>query len=165
MCMKVILLSSTSSMNRPMTLLSTGNYLIFKQLISETNHWLRYNTWIEVNFFFYPFYIFFYFFVCFLFFWGWGQHRHGIFQKLSPWADGPNMITQCPIRPGGSYAYKFNVTGQEGTLWWHAHVSYLRATVYGPLIIRPREAYPFPKPDKETTIILGDWKISNWLVI
>ncbi|KAJ3680761.1 hypothetical protein LUZ60_015250 [Juncus effusus] len=91
-------------------------------------------------------------------------HWHGIFQKLSAWADGPNMITQCPIRPGNSYVYKFNVTGQEGTLWWHAHVSYLRATVYGPLIIRPKQGskgYPYPKPYKEVPIILGEWWNNN----
>ncbi|CAN1303918.1 LAC7 [Linum perenne] len=90
-------------------------------------------------------------------------HWHGIFQMLSAWADGPNMITQCPIRPGGSYTYRFTVTGQEGTLWWHAHVSTLRATVYGALIIRPKSGnpYPFPKPDKEVPIILGEWWNAN----
>ncbi|CAH1432229.1 unnamed protein product [Lactuca virosa] len=40
--------------------------------------------------------------------------------------------------PGNSYTYRFNITGQEGTLWWHAHVQWLRATVYGALVIRPR---------------------------
>jgi len=70
------------------------------------------------------------------------------------------MITQCPIVPGNSYTYKFNIIGQEGTLWWHAHVSTLRATVYGALIIRPRagtHAYPFPKPYKEVPILLGTY--------
>jgi laccase len=59
------------------------------------------------------------------------------------------MITQCPILPVNKYTYKFNVVGQEGTLWWHAHLSFLRQTVHGALIIRSRkgvEAYPFPKP-------------------
>jgi laccase len=88
-------------------------------------------------------------------------HWHGILQRLSSWADGPNMVSQCPIRPaGGAYTYRFNVTGQEGTLWWHAHVSFLRATVYGALIIRPaapRGRYPFPRPHGEATIILGEW--------
>ncbi|WOL14967.1 laccase-24-like [Canna indica] len=87
-------------------------------------------------------------------------HWHGIFQLRSAWADGPNMITQCPIRPGNSYVYKFNVTGQEGTLWWHSHVSVLRATVYGALIIRPRGGLkdcPFPEPDHEVPILLGEW--------
>ncbi|CAN0926445.1 LAC7 [Linum grandiflorum] len=90
-------------------------------------------------------------------------HWHGIFQLLSAWADGPNMITQCPIRPGGNYTYKFTATGQEGTLWWHAHVSTLRATVYGALIIRPKKGnpYPFPKPHKQIPILLGEWWNAN----
>ncbi|CAL1378921.1 unnamed protein product [Linum trigynum] len=90
-------------------------------------------------------------------------HWHGIFQLLSGWADGPNMITQCPIRPGEKYTYKFTVTGQEGTLWWHAHVSTIRATVYGALIIRPKSGnpYPFPKPDREIPILLGEWWNAN----
>jgi len=73
------------------------------------------------------------------------------------WADGPEFVTQCPIRPGGSYKYRFTIEGQEGTLWWHAHSSWLRATVYGALIIRPREnkAYPFGKPSREVPVILG----------
>lgn len=83
--------------------------------------------------------------------------RHGIFQILSGWSDGPEFVTQCPIRPGHSYTYKFDITRQEGTLWWHAHVSWLRATVYGALVIRPREgrSYPFPKPYREVPILLG----------
>lgn len=73
------------------------------------------------------------------------------------WADGPEFITQCPIRPGKSYTYRFTIQGQEGTLWWHAHSSWLRATVYGALIIHPKEGenYPFPKPKRETPILLG----------
>ncbi|XP_010553062.1 PREDICTED: laccase-7 isoform X2 [Tarenaya hassleriana] len=86
-------------------------------------------------------------------------HWHGIFQRMSQWSDGPSMITQCPIQPGQKYTYRFTVTGQEGTLWWHAHASFLRATVYGALVIRPRDghSYPFPKPDKEIPILLGEW--------
>lgn len=94
-------------------------------------------------------------------------HWHGVFQKLTAWADGPVFITQCPIRPGNRYTYKFNITGQEGTLWWHAHVSWLRATVYGGLIIRPRKgnSYPYPKPYREFPIILGEWWNANPLDI
>ncbi|GMN70752.1 hypothetical protein TIFTF001_055461, partial [Ficus carica] len=95
----------------------------------------------------------------------------GIFQLQTPWADGAASVTQCPIRPGQSYTYRFNVTGQEGTLWWHAHHGFHRATVYGALIIRPkhgRSAYPFAKPHKEIPILLGEWwntsvvDIENW---
>ncbi|URE12890.1 Multicopper oxidase [Musa troglodytarum] len=89
---------------------------------------------------------------------------HGVYQKLSAWADGPNMVTQCSITPGNSYTYRFNVTGQEGTLWWHAHFSLLRVTVYGVLIIRPRggaAALPFSPPDHEANILLGEWWNAN----
>ena len=90
------------------------------------------------------------------------MYRHGVFQKLSAWADGPEYVTQCPICPGQSYSYKFKITKQEGTLWWHAHVSWLRATVHGALIIHPRfgRLYPFPKPYKEVPILLGIHRIS-----
>ncbi|KAK8542005.1 hypothetical protein V6N12_014616 [Hibiscus sabdariffa] len=90
-------------------------------------------------------------------------HWHGVFQILSNWADGPNMITQCPIQPGRKFTYKFTITRQEGTLWWHAHVSFLRATVYGALIIRPRNghSYPFPMPYKEVPVVLGEWWNAN----
>ncbi|PON38427.1 Laccase [Parasponia andersonii] len=94
-------------------------------------------------------------------------HWHGIFQLLSGWADGAEYATQCPIRPGHSYTYRFNIIGQEGTLWWHAHSSWLRATVHGALIIYPRPnplkrlPYPFPTPYEEVPIILGEWWNAN----
>lgn len=91
-------------------------------------------------------------------------HWHGVRQMRTAWADGPEFITQCPIRPGGSYTYRFTLEGQEGTLWWHAHSSWLRATVYGALIINPKPGttYPFPQPCHETEpIILGEWWNSN----
>ncbi|KAL1806209.1 hypothetical protein ACET3Z_029277 [Daucus carota] len=90
-------------------------------------------------------------------------HWHGIRQIRTGWADGPEFVTQCPIRPGGSYKYRFTVQGQEGTLWWHAHSSWLRATVYGALIIHPKEgnSYPFPKPKRQTPLLLGEWWDAN----
>ncbi|CAL5192175.1 unnamed protein product [Lathyrus oleraceus] len=89
-------------------------------------------------------------------------HWHGVFQLLSAWADGPEYITQCSIRPENKYTYKFKVTQQEGTVWWHAHASALRATVHGAFIIQPRSGrFPFPKPYKEVPIILGDWYDGN----
>lgn len=85
------------------------------------------------------------------------KFRHGVRQIRTAWADGPEFITQCPIRPGGSYTYRFMISGQEGTLWWHAHSSWLRATVYGAIVIRPKErdSYPFAKPNHESVIVLG----------
>lgn len=75
----------------------------------------------------------------------------------TPWADGPEYVTQCPIQPGASYTYRFTIENQEGTLWWHAHSRWLRATVYGALIIHPKlnVPYPFQKPMTEIPILLG----------
>ncbi|KAK9123941.1 hypothetical protein Sjap_013543 [Stephania japonica] len=86
-------------------------------------------------------------------------HWHGVRQLRSGWYDGPAYITQCPIQTGQTYVYNFTITNQIGTLWWHAHLSWLRATIYGPIIILPRrnDSYPFPKPYKEIPIIFGDW--------
>ena len=82
-------------------------------------------------------------------------------QLRTGWADGPAYITQCPIQPGESFTYRFTITGQEGTMWWHSHVSWLRATVYGALVIYPKRGslYPFPKPCAEFPIVIGN----EWL--
>jgi laccase len=86
-------------------------------------------------------------------------HWHGVRQLRTGWADGPAYITQCPIQTGQSYAYNFTITGQRGTLWWHAHILWLRATIHGAIVILPpkHNPYPFPKPHKEITLLLGEW--------
>ncbi|KAA8543847.1 hypothetical protein F0562_021976 [Nyssa sinensis] len=86
-------------------------------------------------------------------------HWHGIRQIQTGWADGPAYITQCPIQTGQTYVYNYTIVGQRGTLFWHAHITWLRATLYGPLIILPKHnvSYPFQKPYKEVPIIFGEW--------
>ncbi|OIW00817.1 hypothetical protein TanjilG_25935 [Lupinus angustifolius] len=86
-------------------------------------------------------------------------HWHGIKQMRTGWADGPAYVTQCPIQPGQSYVYNFTITGQRGTLLWHAHVNWLRSTVHGAIVVLPKKGvpYPFPKPDDELVLVLGEW--------
>ncbi|XP_041027140.1 laccase-4-like [Juglans microcarpa x Juglans regia] len=86
-------------------------------------------------------------------------HWHGVRQIRTGWSDGPAYITQCPIQPGQSYVYNFTLTGQRGTLLWHAHILWLRATVHGGLVILPKRGvpYPFPKPHKEVVVVLAEW--------
>ncbi|KAJ0954848.1 putative laccase [Helianthus annuus] len=86
-------------------------------------------------------------------------HWHGVRQIRTGWADGPAYITQCPIQPKGTYVYNFTLTGQRGTLWWHAHILWLRATVHGAIVILPKRGvpYPYPKPHKEVVVVLGEW--------
>ncbi|KAI5081658.1 hypothetical protein GOP47_0001401 [Adiantum capillus-veneris] len=86
-------------------------------------------------------------------------HWHGVRQLRTGWFDGPAYITQCPIMPGRSFVYNFTVTGQRGTLWWHAHISWMRSTVHGAFVILPKpdESYPFPQPAEEIPLVLGEW--------
>ncbi|KAH6763440.1 laccase 1 [Perilla frutescens var. hirtella] len=86
-------------------------------------------------------------------------HWHGVRQVRSGWADGPAYITQCPIGGGKSYTYNFSVVDQRGTLWWHAHFSWQRASVYGAFIILPRMPFPFSLPilNPYIPLIFGEW--------
>ncbi|WVY91116.1 hypothetical protein V8G54_036630 [Vigna mungo] len=86
-------------------------------------------------------------------------HWHGVRQLRTGWADGPAYITQCPIQPGQVFVYNFTLTGQRGTLWWHAHILWLRSTLHGALVILPKLGvpYPFPKPNAEKVILLSEW--------
>ncbi|KAG6844313.1 hypothetical protein H0H87_007842, partial [Tephrocybe sp. NHM501043] len=88
-------------------------------------------------------------------------HWHGIYQNGTNWADGPAMVTQCPIIPGNSFVYDFNVHDQAGTFWYHSHYS----TQYcdglrGPFIIYdPDDPYlnEYDVDDESTIITLSDW--------
>ncbi|KAG9133083.1 hypothetical protein Leryth_018657 [Lithospermum erythrorhizon] len=88
-------------------------------------------------------------------------HWHGIKQYLSNWADGTEYITQCAIQPHKNFTYIFNVSGQEGTFWWHAHSGFHRVSVHGALIVYPKTSYPFAKPYEEVPIFLGEWWNQN----
>lgn len=91
-------------------------------------------------------------------------HWHGVRQLRSAWADGPAYITQCPIQTNQSYVHRFQIIDQRGTLFWHAHFSWLRATVYGAFIIlkKNKTPYPFATPHQELPpILLGEWWNAN----
>ncbi|KAF7843995.1 laccase-6 [Senna tora] len=94
-------------------------------------------------------------------------HWHGIRQRLSCWYDGPSYITQCPIQAGQSFTYNFTVVKQKGTFFWHAHVSWLRGTVYGAMVVYPKTGlpYPFKIPYQEQIIILGEYWLKNLVQI
>ncbi|GFP79023.1 laccase-15 [Phtheirospermum japonicum] len=86
-------------------------------------------------------------------------HWHGVKMPRYPWSDGPEYVTQCPISPGTKFSQRIVLSDEEGTLWWHAHSEWSRASVYGALIILPqkRNDYPFLKPHAEVPILLGEW--------
>ncbi|KAI8005387.1 Laccase-14 [Camellia lanceoleosa] len=87
------------------------------------------------------------------------QGKHGVKQPKNPWSDGPEYITQCPIQPGANFSYEIIFSTEEGTLWWHAHSDWSRATVHGPIIVYPANGttYPYSKPSEEFPIVLASW--------
>ncbi|THG20587.1 hypothetical protein TEA_028566 [Camellia sinensis var. sinensis] len=86
-------------------------------------------------------------------------HWHGVRNLRNPWSDGPEYITQCAIPPGSNMTYEVIFSLEEGTLWWHAHSDWTRATVHGAIVVSSPFgiAQPFPKPDVEEIIILASW--------
>ncbi|CAI9116407.1 OLC1v1017543C1 [Oldenlandia corymbosa var. corymbosa] len=86
-------------------------------------------------------------------------HWHGVKQPRNPWSDGPAYITQCPIMPGKSFTQKIELSDEIGTMWWHAHSDWSRATVHGMIVIHPKSGdhYPFPRAHAEVPILLGEW--------
>ncbi|KVI07224.1 Cupredoxin [Cynara cardunculus var. scolymus] len=84
-------------------------------------------------------------------------HWHGIKQPRYPWSDGPEFVTQCPIQPGANFSQQVLLSDEEGTLWWHAHSDWSRATIHGLFVILPRlgTTYPFTQPDGEVPVVLG----------
>ena len=93
--------------------------------------------------------------------------RHGVKQPRNPWSDGPNYVTQCPIKPGANFTYEIILSNEEGTIWWHAHSDWSRATVHGPLIVLPKlgKGFPFVKPHKAVPIVLGKHPSTSSLFI
>eukprot|EP00249_Psilotum_nudum_P034482 c53583_g1_i1 orf=426-2087(+) len=86
-------------------------------------------------------------------------HWHGVRQQFSCWSDGAAYVTQCPIQTGRSYTYEFTIYQQRGTMFWHAHVGWLRATIHGAIVIYPITGmpYPFNFPYEEHVLILGEY--------
>ncbi|KAM5562133.1 hypothetical protein ABKV19_017381 [Rosa sericea] len=86
-------------------------------------------------------------------------HWHGIKQPRNPWSDGPSYITQCPIPPGTNFTYEVLLSIEEGTVWWHAHSDWTRATVHGAIVILPAigTTFPFPQPDEDEVLIIASW--------
>ncbi|KAI1386866.1 putative multicopper oxidase [Hypoxylon trugodes] len=87
-------------------------------------------------------------------------HWHGIFQNGTNWMDGAAGVTQCPIAPGSSYQYKFNVTGQAGTYFYHGHqgVQTLSGLV-GPLVVHSQDEEVNQRIlySSDRVILLQDW--------
>lgn len=85
-------------------------------------------------------------------------HWHGIRQRGSPWSDGTEGVTQCPILPGETFIYRF-VVDQAGTYLYHAHIGMQRsAGLFGLIrVLVPKGTVEPFSYDKERSVVLNDW--------
>ncbi|SPN98750.1 related to cell surface ferroxidase [Cephalotrichum gorgonifer] len=84
-------------------------------------------------------------------------HWHGLFQEGSNLFDGPAHVTQCPIPPGASFTYEFEVH-QPGTYWYHAHIGAQYSDgLRAPLIVHDRNSPYEREIEAEYVLSVSDW--------
>ncbi|KAK6271064.1 hypothetical protein POUND7_008162 [Theobroma cacao] len=84
---------------------------------------------------------------------------NGIQQRLNSWQDGVSG-TNCPIQPGKNWTYVFQVKDQIGTFIYFPSINFLKAGGgFGPIRVNNRQVIqvPFPKPEAEFDLLIGDW--------
>ncbi|KAK9672763.1 hypothetical protein RND81_12G122800 [Saponaria officinalis] len=84
---------------------------------------------------------------------------NGMHMQDNPWQDGVRG-TNCAIRPNWNFTYNFQAKDQIGSFFYHPSVNFQRASGgFGPIILDNRTIIPlpFPKPDDDITLMIGDW--------
>ncbi|CAN4096139.1 unnamed protein product [Withania somnifera] len=84
---------------------------------------------------------------------------NGIQHRLNSWQDGVSG-TNCAIEPGKNWTYVFQVKDQIGTFTYFPSTNFHKvAGGYGPIRVNNRNviAVPFPKPEAEFDLLIGDW--------
>ncbi|KAF3147937.1 hypothetical protein TWF594_001868 [Orbilia oligospora] len=86
-------------------------------------------------------------------------HPHGLRLWGNPQNDGVPGITQCPIPPGSSYTYTWDIH-QYGTTWYHSHLSLQYPNgIVGPMILHGPKSGNY---DIDIgAILLTDWYHEN----
>ncbi|XP_061362273.1 monocopper oxidase-like protein SKU5 [Gastrolobium bilobum] len=89
---------------------------------------------------------------------------NGIQQRLNSWQDGVSG-TNCPIQPGTNWTYVFQTKDQIGTFFYFPSTNFTKAGGgFGPIRVnnRPVITVPFPKPEAEFDLLIGDWYNSSY---
>lgn len=82
-------------------------------------------------------------------------HFHGMFQNGTNAMDGTVGITQCPIAPNSNFTYDFEVKGQSGTYWYHAHHSAQASDgLLGPMVVHSADEAPLQDRDYATDRVI-----------
>ncbi|KAF8860882.1 FET Ferroxidase [Acephala macrosclerotiorum] len=84
-------------------------------------------------------------------------HWHGLYQTGTAQMDGPAMVNQCPIPPGSSFTYDFEIN-QPGTYWYHSHVGGQYIDGFrGPIVVHDPAAPYAGQYDEEVIMTVSDW--------
>ncbi|KAA8539242.1 hypothetical protein F0562_025934 [Nyssa sinensis] len=84
---------------------------------------------------------------------------NGIQQRLNSWQDGVSG-TNCPIQPNKNWTYVFQTKDQIGTFFYYPSINFHKAGGgFGPIRVNNRIVIPvpFPKPEAEFDLLIGDW--------
>ncbi|XP_010532249.1 PREDICTED: monocopper oxidase-like protein SKS1 [Tarenaya hassleriana] len=87
----------------------------------------------------------------------------GIEMRRDSWQDGV-LGTNCPIPSKWNFTYQFQVKDQIGSYFYFPSLNLQRASGgFGPIIVNNRDIIPipFPQPDGEIILIIGDWYTQN----
>ncbi|MCO5609725.1 hypothetical protein L7F22_063957 [Adiantum nelumboides] len=88
---------------------------------------------------------------------------NGIWQRRTSWQDGVSG-TNCPIPPGRNFTYSFQVKDQIGSYFYFPSTGlHKSAGGYGGFKIDNRVIIPlpYPSPDGELFVLIGDWYNAN----
>ncbi|KAH7024597.1 Cupredoxin [Microdochium trichocladiopsis] len=84
-------------------------------------------------------------------------HFHGIYMNTTSHMDGTAGVSQCSIRPGESFTYRFRVD-QPGTYWYHSHTtSQYPDGLRGMLVIADTDSPYVGQYSDEIVLSLSDW--------
>ncbi|KAJ7974999.1 monocopper oxidase-like protein SKU5 [Quillaja saponaria] len=89
---------------------------------------------------------------------------NGIQQRLNSWQDGVSG-TNCPIQPGKNWTYVFKTKDQIGSFFYFPSINFQKAGGgFGPIRVNNRQVIkvPFPKPEAEFDLLIGDWYQSSY---
>ncbi|KAL9261174.1 L-ascorbate oxidase-like protein [Drosera capensis] len=92
---------------------------------------------------------------------------NGVQQRKSSWQDGV-LGTNCAIPPNSYWTYKMQVKDQIGTYsYFPSTLMHRAAGGFGAFTINRRSVItiPYPEPDGEYTVIVGDWFNTDYKVL
>ncbi|KAM6584351.1 hypothetical protein CsatB_011353 [Cannabis sativa] len=89
---------------------------------------------------------------------------NGIQQRLNSWQDGVSG-TNCAIQPGKNWTYTYQLKDQIGSFFYFPSTNFHKAGGgFGPIRInnRPVISVPFPKPEADFDLLIGDWSKKSY---